>query len=130
MLVAATLAAPCGALATPVELHADTAVATAGYFQLRWQAPGEVVVQEDTTPEFASPRILYRGSDNARVVSGKPDGRWYYRARAADSGGAFGEIVEVTVRHHPLERALAFFGIGAVVFLGTLIAIVRGARAA
>lgn len=116
------------AWAAPVELRADTAVATAGYFQLRWNAEREVVVEEDTRGDFASPRVVYRGADNARVLSGKPDGEWYYRARSADSNGAYGEVVRVTVQHHPLRRALAFFAIGAVVFLATLAAIVQGAR--
>lgn len=129
-LCAAVLLPPYPATGAPVELRADSAVAKAGYFRLQWQAPGDVVVQEDTSPAFATPRVVYRGPDNARVLSGKPDGEWYYRARTAGSDGAFGEVVEVTVQHHPLERALAFFALGALVFLATLAAIVRGARAA
>lgn len=115
--------------AAPVELHASTEVATAGYFQLRWSAPGEaVVLQEDTTPAFTSPRLVYRGPDNARVLSGKTDGEWYYRARTAGSDGGFGDVLEVTVQHHPLSRALAFFAVGALVFLATLTAIITGTR--
>lgn len=105
-------------------------MAEAGYFQLRWRADGPVIVQEDTLPGFPSPRVIYRGADHARVLSGKPDGAWYYRARTAGSGSDFGKVLEVTVRHHPIGRALAFFAVGAVVFLVTLAAIVRGARAA
>jgi hypothetical protein len=123
------LAAACPAGAAPVELHASTDVATAGYFQLRWSVPGEaVVLQEDTTPAFTSPRLVYRGPDNARVLSGKTDGEWYYRARTAGAESAFGEVLEVTVRHHPLSRAFAFFALGALVFLATLAAIITGAR--
>lgn len=126
---AVVLAAARPAGAAPVELHASTEVATAGYFQLRWSAPGEaVVLQEDTTPTFTSPRLVYRGPDNARVLSGKTNGDWYYRARTADSDGAFGDVLEVTVQHHPLSRALAFFAVGALVFLATLTAIIAGAR--
>ncbi|HZD53399.1 MAG TPA: fibronectin type III domain-containing protein [Woeseiaceae bacterium] len=128
-MFAAILLAQVPALrAAPVELSADTAVATAGFFQLRWQARGAVLIEEDTEREFTSPRVIYRGADNARVLSGKPDGRWYYRARTAGSGGAFGEVLEVTVRHHPIERAFAFFALGALVFLATLGVIIRGAR--
>jgi hypothetical protein len=127
---AAVLLPPHPAAGAPVELRVDSAVAKAGYFRLSWQAAGDVIVQEDTSPVFATPRVVYRGPDNARVLSGKPDGEWYYRARTAGRGGAFGDVLEVTVRHHPLERALAFFALGALVFLTTLAAIVRGARAA
>lgn len=114
--------------AAPVELHADTAVATAGYFQLRWRADGAVVVQEDTNRDFSSPRVIYRGADKARVLSGKSNGDWYYRARTAGTESAFGDVVEVTVRHHPTARAFGFFAVGALVFLATLAAIITGAR--
>jgi hypothetical protein len=120
--------APAPVPAAPVELGADTELATAGYFQLRWRAEGAVIVEEDTQPDFASPRVIYRGSDNARVLSGKPDGDWYYRARTVGADNAFGNVVQVTVRHHPVERAFAFFGLGALVFLSTLGLIIKGAR--
>lgn len=116
--------------AAPVELHADTNVATAGYYQLRWRSDAPVLVQEDASRDFSSPRVIYRGADNARVLSGKSNGDWYYRARTAGADGAFGDVVEVTVRHHPVERALGFFAVGALVFLATLAAIITGARSA
>lgn len=116
--------------AAPVELRADTDIATAGFYQLRWRADETVVVQEDTTREFSSPRVIYRGADDARVLSGKSDGDWYYRARTAGSDSAYGDVVEVTVRHHPIGRALAFFAVGALVFFATLAAVVKGARSA
>ncbi|MEX2496835.1 MAG: hypothetical protein WD448_12140 [Woeseia sp.] len=119
---------PGGARAEPVQLRSDTEVATAGYFQLRWAADSPVELQEDQTPDFTSPRTLYSGSDKARILSGKSDGDWYYRARPATSRGAWSDTVGVTVRHHSLERAVGFFALGAVVFLATLILIVSGAR--
>jgi hypothetical protein len=117
---------PAGA--EPVELRSDSPVASAGFFQLTWEAEGEVVVQEAATPDFLSPRVAYRGSDNARVMSGKPDGDWYYRARTAGSESDYGQVLKVTVQHHPVGRAFAFFSLGAVVFLVTLGVIVNGAR--
>jgi hypothetical protein len=114
--------------AQEVQLEADTAVASAGYFQLRWSGSPAVELQESTSPQFTEPRILYAGSDRARVVSGKPDGDWYYRARSVSSGSSFSNIVKVEVRHHPLGRAVAFFVVGAVVFLATALLIVNGAR--
>lgn len=118
--------APAGA--EPVEIRADTQVATAGYYQLTWNADGAVIVQEAGSPEFLSPRVVYRGADNARVMSGKSDGDWYYRARSAGSESDFGNAVKVTVQHHPVGRAFAFFSLGAVVFLVTLGVIIKGAR--
>jgi hypothetical protein len=114
--------------AQEVQLESDTAVANAGYFQLRWSAASAVELEESTTPDFTAPRLLYSGSDRARVVSGKPDGDWYYRARPASPGSSFSNSVKVEVRHHPLERAVAYFAIGAVVFLATALLIVTGAR--
>jgi hypothetical protein len=119
-----------GVLANPaaageVQLESDTQVATAGYFQLRWSADSGVELQESRSPDFDAPRAVYAGSDAARVISGKPDGDWYYRAAASD--GAFSNTVKVTVRHHPIERAIGYFAVGFVVFLATLLLIVRGA---
>lgn len=114
--------------ARAVELSADTRVATAGYFQLSWNADSAVVVEEARNADFAGARVIYEGADNARVMSGKPDGDWYYRARAAAPGSEFGEALEVTVRHHSLERAFGFFALGAFVFLATLALIVTGSR--
>ena len=114
--------------AQEVQLEADTAVASAGYFQLRWSATAAVELEEATTPDFRAPRLVYSGSDRARVISGKPDGDWYYRARPVSSDSSFSNIVKVEVRHHPIERAILFFVVGAVVFLATALLIVNGAR--
>lgn len=125
----ALLLAAAVAQAQAVEVRPDTDVATAGYFQLLWTSEDPVIVEEARNPEFTDPRVIYRGADNATVLSGKPDGDWYYRARTNEPGSEFGEPVLVTVRHHPLGRALSFFALGAIVFLATLSLIVSGARA-
>jgi hypothetical protein len=116
------------AMAADVRLEADTEVATAGYFQLRWSAGGSIELQESRSPEFKAPRAVYVGPDTARVVSGKPDGAWYYRAAPTASNGVFSNTVKVTVRHHAIERAIGYFAVGFVVFLATLLLIVSGAR--
>lgn len=114
--------------AQQVELEADTDVATAGYFQLRWSASGAVELEESTTADFDAPRIIYSGSDAATVISGKPDGDWYYRIRTASAKQGPSNTVKVSVRHHPIGRAAAYFTVGAVVFLATVLVIVNGAR--
>ena len=114
--------------AQEVQLESDTAVASAGYFQLRWSSSVAVELEESNTPDFRAPRLVYSGSDTARVISGKPDGDWYYRARGIDSGSTFSNTVKVEVRHHPIERAAGYFIVGAVVFLATALLIAVGAR--
>jgi hypothetical protein len=110
-------------------LHADTDIATAGFYRLSWEAgAGRVELQEAESPGFAHPATRYLGHDRATVISGRPDGVWYYRLRSRDDAraGPWSETVRVTVQHHPLSRALLFFGLGIAVFLATLLMILRG----
>ena len=127
IFLASTPGAP---LAAP-HIETDTAVATAGYYVLRWSAATtDVEVAEFANPGAGDPSIIYTGPDRATLISGQPDGTSIYRVREIGAGepSAWSEPVSVTVAHHPLSRALTFFGIGAVVFLATLALIVRGAR--
>lgn len=126
-LAALLLAWPIGTSAQSPELEANPELATAGFYQLRWYSARPVELQESEHPDFSSAETIYRGSDAARVMSGKPDGVLYYRVRDTDDG-SFSNVVEVTIRHHSLERAFAFFGLGAIVFLATLLLIATGAR--
>jgi hypothetical protein len=128
LLLAAFIAGQDAAAAEPVQLQADADVATAGYFQLRWDADSSIDLEESSTPDFDAPRLVYSGPDKARVMSGKSDGNWYYRARQTGSGSQWSKVVKVTVLHHPVERALGYFAVGAVVFLATLLIITKGAR--
>jgi hypothetical protein len=128
LVLALAMTAPLDAGAQSLQLESDTDVATAGYYQLRWYSASPVILEESQTAEFASPRVIYHGSDAARVMSGKPDGDLYYRIRSSDHN-APSNVVKVTVRHHSLERAFAFFALGATVFVATLLLIVTGARA-
>lgn len=125
--VAVLLALPMETSAQSPELEANPEVATAGFYQLRWYSARPVEVEESKDPDFSSAEIIYRGSDAARVMSGKPDGDLYYRVRDTDDG-TLSNVVKVAVRHHSLERALAFFSLGAIVFLATLLLIATGAR--
>ncbi|HWM27591.1 MAG TPA: hypothetical protein VNQ14_03960 [Woeseiaceae bacterium] len=122
------IASPASAAAKTVRLASDTNIATAGNFQLRWTADSAVQLEEATSPDFRTTRSIYSGRDKARVMSGKADGDWYYRARPAESDGNWSSTVKVTVRHHPLRRAIGFFVVGAVVFFATLLLVVGGTR--
>jgi amino acid transporter len=125
--VAILLMMPAETSAQSPELEAAPEVAAAGFYQLRWYSARPVELEESQDPEFSSAESIYRGSDAARVMSGKPDGDFYYRVRDTDDG-TFSNVVKVTVRHHSLARALAFFSLGAIVFLATLLLIATGAR--
>ena len=113
-----------------IQLSSDSEIATAGYFQLRWQGPtSEYNLQESSTAEFTFSKNLYRGSDTASVISGKPDGDYYYRVSSHDSSLPLeSNIVKVTVAHHSLNDALMFFIAGAIVFITILIMIFKGSR--
>jgi hypothetical protein len=112
-------------------LTSNSDIATAGFYHLKWDTDAErIELQEDTTPEFRAPDILYKGADSATTISGKPDGKWYYRVRALRDGqpGPWSETVEVTVAHHSLSRALMFLTIGVIVFISIVITVIRGSR--
>jgi len=65
----------------------------------------------------------------SRIMSGKPDGDWFYRLEATVSGAVVAGPVRVRVQHHPRRRAFAFFGLGAAVLVATLGLILVGIRA-
>lgn len=111
-------------------IETDTELATAGYYQLRWTAGTPDVEVESSDPERGDTTIIYTGPDRARVISGQPDGTRVYRVREIGTAtpSDWSAPVSVTVAHHPLGRAFGFFAVGAIVFLATLVLIVRGAR--
>ncbi len=109
-------------------LSADSDVSTEGYFQLRWEAAEPIRLVESDSRDFRDARVVYEGPDTATVLSGKPDGVYHYRIESIAGRTPIGEPVSVTVAHHSLARALAFFAVGAVVFLATLALIVLGNR--
>jgi len=116
--------------ATP-QLSTDTGLATAGYYVLHWTADTPRVTLEVSRPDTPGSKVIYSGPDRATVISGQPNGTRIYRAGEVGADGkvsAWSEPVTVTVAHHPLSRALAFFAVGAVVFFSTLLLIVQGAR--
>lgn len=114
-------------------LASDSDIASAGFFRLIWETDVErVELQESKHASFKNAHTYYKGPDRAIVISGKPDGTWYYRIRTTGKGaaGPWSEAVLVTVDHHSLTRAIGFFVLGLIVFLGILIVVIRGARQA
>jgi hypothetical protein len=45
-------------------------------------------LQEDASPGFSSPTVLYTGADSQFLVMGHEGGLWYYRVRASNAGGS------------------------------------------
>jgi hypothetical protein len=115
---------------TAPRLSSDTETATAGFYRLSWETgkPGRVELQQADSPAFTHATLRYRGPDRASVISGMPDGKWYYRVRTLDDQdtGPWGKTVELTVAHHPLSRAFMFFALGVAVFLATVALVLRG----
>lgn len=125
------LFATCAIQATPPTpgLSADSEIATAGFFRLHWEsADGPFELQEAADPGFHNATTLYRGPDLAAVISGKPDGTWYYRVRTSleNRNGPWSKPVTVTVSHHDLSRALLFLLLGLLVFVAITLLIIRG----
>jgi hypothetical protein len=122
------------ASAAEIQLSSDSEIATAGFYQLRWQrdgagAGGDWQLQESRQAGLQDYKVIYRGPDLARVISGKHDGDYFYRVTSADTPGKeASNIVKVTVAHHPLKNAFLFFAVGAAVFLAILVSIITGNR--
>jgi hypothetical protein len=97
---------------------------------LSWDGTdGPYHLQESSTTDFSTYRTLYQGDDLATVISGKPDGVYYYRISLSNEQQiADSNVVKVTVAHHPLKTALLFFLAGAIVFVATFIMIIKGNR--
>jgi hypothetical protein len=111
------------------QLESDTDLSTEGYFQLSWHSeqPGNFELQQAPSEDFHHARSIYQGEDMATVISGLPNGRYFYRVRHENST-TWSEPVRVAVKHHPLSRAFGFFSLGAVMFLATLLVLIKGAR--
>ena len=115
------------------ELKSNTTLAKAGFYKLSWQKDlGDIEIEEAANSQFSSVGKLYPGSDTAVIISGKPDGDWFYRARRINdkSAGDWSQIVQVTVKHHSLPRSLAFFMTGLIMFIATCWLVIRGERLA
>lgn len=113
--------------ANALEISSNTPVATAGYFQLQWKGNNQaLLLQESSTEDFKSFNNIYKGKDLARVMSGKSDGDYFYRVVDPENQSRVSNLVKISVKHHPLENAFLFFIAGAIVFIATLVLIVRG----
>lgn len=98
-----------------------------GHVRLQWVslAPDAVYeVQQSVTTGFGDPTTIYMGPDLATFVSGLNDGVYYYRFRADD--GAWSDTLTLTVKHYSLQLAFTLSGLGAIVFLLTVLVVLKG----
>lgn len=112
----------------PVDLHAATSLsikdngASAGYVTLGWDVENpDAISTIETKPankKDAPWRQLYQGPDTATTLSGLEGGDYLFRLKVGE--GDWSEPLEFTVSHHALSKALAFFGVGLVLFLALL----------
>jgi hypothetical protein len=129
LTLAATASLAANDVGNDAGFHVNQNPSHDGVYQLSWTAPGPVVVEASPDADFTHAEIVYRGHDTASTLSGRPDGETWYRLLDADSNRVLAAPVRVEVRHHPLSRALTFFSVGLVVFVATVVLIVRGDRA-
>ena len=102
-------------------LVTDTDVAAEGYFVLSWDTAASIsrpLLQQSIFPDFTRERESYVvAQSGSMTLTGFPDGKYYFRV---GTGGDWSRVLEVTVRHHPLSRALMFFFTGLVLFVSDL----------
>lgn len=115
------------AICASPKISSDSKLSTAGYFQLSWQddSAHSFQLQQATRADFREAVTLYQGSDQATVISGLPDGDYFYRV--ANENHQLSKPIKVSVKHHSLSKALAFFGLGAVMFVIMVSLLIRGA---
>ena len=108
-----------------VELEISPAISSSGTFSLSWHGEEGERYRLFQIDERNRTTLIYQGVDSARVMTGLPNGEYIYQVE-----GEFGrsEPRKVTVAHHSLLRAFTFFSIGLVVFIATVILVVRGNR--
>lgn len=113
----------------------STLVIPSGGFSLKWTHPNSDVsshfeLQQGLTRNFSSAQTVYSGRDQGTYISGLPNGDFFYRVRAVGPRdmptGPWSSPIRRTVDHPSLAFALSLMGVGAGVFLATIVMIARG----
>lgn len=127
-------------LPVPQFLNQSIEKTESGYFKLSWRIPQasfdtERIIfelQKSMDADFQEVSSIYRGPDYATFLSGIPNGNYYYRIRSTSADGTesskWSPVVLVEVKHQSLRLALWLFGMGAIIFLLTVLIVVRGAQ--
>lgn len=124
--VAVMALAPTSAVAAPT-FKANTPIeANAGHAMLEWNADGMVRLEMARDTSFSEAAPLYQGDYDSYFVSGLSDGDYYVRLRGQDGGTS--EPLRIHVAHQSLTQAIWLMIIGAIISIGIITTIVRGAR--
>lgn len=97
-----------------------------GHLKLEWDAPDDVKVevQKSDSKDFKNPSVLYKGIDRASFISGLENGDHFFRIR--EEGGSWSPTLTIHVKHQSLQLAFILFALGAVVFILTVLVVVKG----
>lgn len=100
-----------------------------GVVALGWSdagAPGdEFELQQASDPGFSDVKTRYEGPDRGSVITGLAEGEYFFRVRTAGAG-AWSPPVKVTVKYMGMGLVWTLMGVGIVVFIATVGAILRG----
>ena len=87
---------------------------------ISWEPAPETALLELKNGKWVT---IYTGADSSSTVSGKPNGIYHYRLDNSETSSA---VLTVKVAHHNPGKALGFFITGAVVFMLTLLLVIKG----
>lgn len=109
-----------------VRLEANP-IPESGRVEFSWPNPGsaEVVLQQAADADFESPVIRYEGKDSASVITGLPEGTHYFRVGTSGSD-TWSDAVEIEVAFVSRGRLYLLLGLGGIVVLATVGAIIGG----
>ncbi|PRP95637.1 hypothetical protein ENSA5_37700 [Enhygromyxa salina] len=142
-LWAAPEPSPTPSAAAPTMVGDPELESSNGAVLLKWEPAEserelEYELQESSSANFDDPSSRYRGTLPSWYVSGRLDGRSYFRVRsrplngASDGGEApwteWSAAQSVLVEHHDLRLAVILFILGAVVFVITAATVLLAAR--
>lgn len=112
------------------ELSASPTTSTDGVLRLSWSLDDSsaVEVQRSQSSDFCTVHTVYRGTDEASVLTGLSDGQYYFRIRTVADTATWSPPKLVTVQHHSLSKAMGFLALGALVFFSTVLLIFFGRK--
>ncbi|HLS29701.1 MAG TPA: hypothetical protein VK021_02470 [Flavobacteriaceae bacterium] len=102
-----------------------------GIVKLHWSHPEsdaqKFELQQSTSTDFKDFSSVYEGNDPATFISGLENGTYYYRVYHP-STKTYSDTLSVKVEHHSLWLAFTMLGLGGLVFIFTVVELIRGTR--
>jgi hypothetical protein len=92
-------------------------------------AEHDILLEQSSSSDFSKAVTRYQGSDLGSVISGLPEGEHYFRVRHPDFPVATASsIIKVNVVFFPRAKLDWLLGVGAIVVIATMGAVVYGFR--